>query len=309
MTAKALSSRGWSSRGEHGILSHNGLLGGGDVDLEDLNESDYDHQYDVFLSGASFGTYSLYKSASGAQALALQLSAPDQPVCAGDRPAQLPRPGCAAACLSSRRCSSPGFFAEFGWLDRRLPVVTTRPFAVDHVVWAQPFLLHLGFVPAPRPDSRLPGNALPPGRPIVAPGPGCRGLLGGVLFKCLTNGYDFIIPALSMPVIPVRLLCGAGPLAIANGSSVERTHLAREQSRPPCSSRWSFLRLQLQASRRRLSSAGCASILSTLSRRTYADPKLFPAYAESLRANPWSVLWTYIAEDNAMGYWGCDSWI
>jgi hypothetical protein len=63
------------------------------------------------------------------------------------------------------------------------------------------------------------------------------------------------------------------------------------------------LALQLQISEGSFV-GGLGSILSAFSRRTYADPVLFPAYAESLRANPWTVLWTYIAEDRAIGVLG-----
>ena len=79
---------------QHGILSQNGLLGWGDVDPSDLNQSDYDHQYESFCRTGAFGTYSLYKSASGCAGL--RSSAPCtqlSPFAAGNRPAQLPSPG------------------------------------------------------------------------------------------------------------------------------------------------------------------------------------------------------------------------
>jgi hypothetical protein len=120
---------------------------------------------------------------------------------------------------------------------------------------------------------------------------------GTILFKCLMNGYDFIIPALSMPAIPViyygirvgwsrpRFVRRLLVLGIAMTAAVVISIL--------------ILAVQLQASEGSLG-AGLASIFSTLSRRTYADPTLYPSYAESLRANPWSVLWTYISEDLAI---------
>ena len=61
--------------------------------------------------------------------------------------------------------------------------------------------------------------------------------------------------------------------------------------------------LQLQVSEGSFQ-GGLTSILSTFSRRTYANPELFPAYAESLRANPWAVMWTYVADDRAIGILG-----
>ena len=94
--------------------------------------------------------------------------------------------------------------------------------------------------------------------------------------------------------------CGtAGP----NASCSPIHSPCSEQLRPPLLVSVAVLALQLQVSEGGFR-GGLWSILSTLGRRTYASPDLFPAYAESLRANPWSVLWTYIAEDNAIGILG-----
>ena len=46
------------------------------------------------------------------------------------------------------------------------------------------------------------------------------------------------------------------------------------------------------------------TLLATLSRRTYGDPSQFPLYAESLKANPFSVLWTYLSQDTAIAVLG-----
>ncbi len=54
---------------QNGILAENGLLGWGDADPANLNQSDYTHQYDVYLAGGNFQSYSLYKSVSGFQAM------------------------------------------------------------------------------------------------------------------------------------------------------------------------------------------------------------------------------------------------
>ena len=124
---------------------------------------------------------------------------------------------------------------------------------------------------------------------------------GTVLFKCLMNGYDFIIPALSMPVMPVvyyglrsgwdrRIFSGgcrffSWPCSLAVAVSIL------------------ILAAKLQISEGSFM-GGIASIFSTFGRRTFADPSLYPLYAESLQANPWSVLWTYISEDTAIGVLG-----
>jgi hypothetical protein len=54
---------------QHGLFSNGALLGWGDADPLALNEVDYDHQYETYLNGGGFETYSLYESQAGWQAL------------------------------------------------------------------------------------------------------------------------------------------------------------------------------------------------------------------------------------------------
>ncbi|MDO8755332.1 MAG: hypothetical protein Q7J80_15650, partial [Anaerolineales bacterium] len=51
-----------------GLLADGALLGWGDAVTPDLNSSDYDHQFDVYLAGADFENFMVYKSQSGLQA-------------------------------------------------------------------------------------------------------------------------------------------------------------------------------------------------------------------------------------------------
>ena len=283
---------------QHGLLAQNALLGWGDVNPLDLNASDYTHQYDVFLSGRAFTTYSLYKSASGSQALLLGMLHQNSPF----SPAIDLRNFRALWALLLAAVLSlfvVWTFREFG-PSTALVVLVTTIFSqwitlfgrnLFYAIWASflPLGLMLCFQP----------------REARAREPAYRGLVilgfGSILFKCLMNGYDFIIPALSMPFIPFvyyavrhrwdggQFMRGLVILLIAVLTAVVVS--------------LSILAMQLQISEGSLA-GGFTSILNTFGRRTYADPDLFPAYAESLRASPWSVLWTYVSEDTAIGVLG-----
>jgi hypothetical protein len=279
---------------QHGLLAHNGLLGWGDVDPLDLNQSDYEHQYEVFLSGVGFHSYSLYKSASGAQAMILSAMQQISPF----TPAIDLRNfrGLVALLLAA---AISGYvvwtFHEFG-LVTALFVATTAVLSqwltlfgrnLFYFIWASflPLALMAWFLDARARQQKIPGIGLA----IVA--------FAGLLFKCLVNGYDFIIPALSMPVIPLvyyavrdswhgKVFARRSAWLVLGLSAAVAVSIL-------------ILALQLQTSEGSFM-GGLSSIFSTLSRRTYADPNLFPGYAESLRANPWPVLWTYLMEDTAI---------
>lgn len=283
---------------QHGLLSQNGLLGWGDVNPLDLNQSDYEHQYDVFLSSGTFNSYSLYKSASGAQGLLfsiLQQISPFTP--AMDlRNFRVLLALLLAAVISGYVLWT---FHEFGLVTALFVAATA---VVSHwitlfgrnlfyFIWASflPLVLITWYLAARARHQRAQGIGLA----AVA--------FSAILFKCLVNGYDFIIPALSMPVIPLAYYAfrdgwhskivarQSAALILGLGAAVAVSIL--------------ILAVQLQASEGSFI-GGVSSIFSTLSRRTYADADLFPAYAESLQASPWLVLWTYLAEDSAIGVLG-----
>ena len=127
-------------------------------------------------------------------------------------------------------------------------------------------------------------------------------VFGSMLFKCLSNGFDFIIPAISMPVVPFVYYAAAGQMA-REAPRFQKPGTACRPFQPQVLTSLAVLALQLQVSEGSFL-GGVSSILGTFGRRTFANPELFPGYAESLRANPWSVLWTYIAEDSAIGILG-----
>ncbi len=279
---------------QHGLLAENGLLGWGDANPANLNESDYSHQYDVYLSGQRFQSYSLYKSVSGFQGMlfsALDEISPFSP----------------AINLRNFRVLSSLLFAfmlsaflawllyEFGWGTFALGLLSTLISGwitlfgrnLFYSIWASflPLAL-LAWYLAWEQRRAMRSNYL-----LAAMG------FGSILLKCMMNGYDFIIPALSMPVIPLlyygfrerwdsRLFARRlGVLLLAAGAAVAVSVL--------------ILGAQLRVSEGSFA-GGLMSIVRTLSRRSYGDPSMFPGYEASLEASPWSVLWTYVADDTAI---------
>lgn len=279
---------------QSGLLSENGLLGWGDANPLDLNQSDYTHQYDVYLSGGRFQTYSLYKSVSGTQGLLFGVLDSFRPLA----PALNLRDFHVLVALflaGSLALFIAWVLIEFGWFAAVVVVVTTLVsqwitlFGRNLFYFIGASFLPLGAVALylswEEKRARVSNIAL------------ALLVFLTVFFKGMMNGYDFIIPALAMPLAPViyygirsgwsravfikRL--GVLALAIVVGVAASLVILAA----------------QLQVSEYSLA-GGFASIFSTLSRRSYGDPSQFPGYAESLRANPWSVLWTYVADDTAI---------
>ncbi len=276
------------------LFSENGLLGWGDANPADLNQSDYTHQYDVYLSGGRFQTYSLYKSVSGTQGLLFSALDSLRPL----SPALNLRDFHVLVALflaGSLSLFVAWVLIEFGWFAASTVVLTTQVsqwitlFGRNLFYFIGASFLPLGavalFLAWEKNRANLSNAAL------------ALLVFFTTFFKCMMNGYDFIIPALSMPVIPViyyglrsrwnrpaflkRL--GVVALAILVGVAASLVILAA----------------QLQVSEHSLA-GGFASIFSTLSRRSYGDPAQFPAYADSLRANPFSVLWIYVADDTAI---------
>lgn len=283
---------------DHGIFSHNGLLGRGDATLEDLSEPVYAHQYDVFLSGGVFQYYSLYKSASGGQAFFFSLLHGLSPLAAKSEL------GVFRALLALMMALTLALFIawlaeEFdvvtavfvGFLAALSPWLTLFAHNMFYFIWAS--FLPLGLM------AWLLARQSRMDRPWVF-GPAVLAS-AAILFKCVMNGYDFIIAALSMPVIPFfyyairdhwdgsRFVRQAGLLFAGIAAAVVLSIL--------------LLAWQLAASEGGFISA-LANILATLGRRTYfADPRLLPDYAAAVRATPWwDVLWTYAVQDSAVGW-------
>ena len=283
---------------QHGIFAQNGLLGWGDADPANLNESDYTHQYDVYLAGAGFHTYSLYKSVSGFQAMIF--SALDE-ISSFSPAVNLRNFRVLVSLLFALVLSAFLLWVlyEFGWLTFALALLTTLVSGwitvfgrnLFYSIWASflPLALLSWYLAWEQRKGQLSDLLL------AAAG------FAGILWKCMINGYDFIIPALAMPLVPLVYYGfreGWGPRLFGRrlGALILSVAAAVIVS-------LLILSAQLRVSEGSFA-GGLISIFRTLSRRSYGDPSMFPGYEASLEASPWSVLWTYIAKDTAISVLG-----
>jgi hypothetical protein len=124
-----------------------------------------------------------------------------------------------------------------------------------------------------------------------------------ILFKCLMNGYDFIIPALSMPLAPLAYYAVRDRWPLVR--FVQRAALLLVGMAAAIGLSIVILASQLQVSEGSLW-GGLSSIFDTLGRRTYfADGTILPDYVSAVASTPLSaVLWTYLSQDSAVALIG-----
>lgn len=283
---------------QNGIFSWNGLLGWGDANPLELKANDYQHQYDVYLAGQNFQDYSLYKSISGFQAMfwgALDRLSPFSP----------------AVNLRNFRALEALLFGltltlflswvlyEFGWLPAVMLLLTTLVSQwitlygrnLFYFLWAT--FLPLGLMAFHLAWEEGKGTTSDLRLALLA--------FAGLLFKCLMNGYDYIIPALAMPTVPLvyyALRSGwGGPKFLKRFLIVAAAMLLAV-----------LVSLFILAAQLGVSEGGfwggLASIFSTFGRRTYGQANLYPGNEAGLEADTWSVLWTYISKDTAINVLG-----
>jgi len=186
---------------QQGLFSYGGLLGWGDlVNPLDVHETDYDHQYDVYLNGEFFQSYWAKESHPGFQ---------------GDLFSLLDRISPFSPSINLRlfRMLTSGLFAiiltgiafwfylEFGWLSAVFVLgsslasqwVTLFGRNLFFVSWVFyfPLLVLLFWFKSEKRDHQFSGRQL------------FWLVFSLVLFKCLFNGYDFILPALGLVATPV----------------------------------------------------------------------------------------------------------
>jgi hypothetical protein len=188
---------------QSGLLAYGGLPGWGDVDplnYTEISDADYDHQYETYLNGATFQSYWAKKSNPGFQGIffsVLDRLSPFSP----------------ATNLRLFRILTSGLFAlvltgiifwflqEFGWLSAIFVLVSSLTSSWMTLFGRNLFFFSWAFyLPALVLLFRLreTGN----GKQLSG-----RDLFwlayGLIFFKCLFNGYDFILPTLAMAASPV----------------------------------------------------------------------------------------------------------
>ncbi len=283
---------------QNGIFSRGGLLGWGDANPLDLNEADYVHQYDAYLAGQVFQTYSVYKSQVGLQAIlfsTLDSASPFSPA----QNLRLFRMLTALLLATTLSLFTVWLFLEFGPVPALLVLMTTLISQwitlfgrnLFYFAWAfyLPMILMSFYLAWEGRGGKTSNGRLA----LVA--------FAGAALKCLFNGYDFIIPSLAMISVPLVYYAGRDGWRLKE--LARRFSLLAISSLAGVLLSLAILALQLQTISGSFGEA-VTYILNTLSRRTYGDPSRFPLYAESLKADPFSVLWTYLSQDTAIAVLG-----
>jgi hypothetical protein len=276
---------------QSGILSQGGLLGWGDVDPEDINEDDYQYQYDTYLQGGAFQTYLEKMSHPGFQGIFFSALDRLSPLSSSDN-------------LRLFRIITAGVFAlvitglifwfslEFGWLPALFvlaSILTSQ--------WMTLFGRNLFFVsglfyfPMLLLLFRLHGERIDD--PIL-PGTLFQLVFSTILVKCLFNGYDFILPTLGMAASPL--------IFYSIRDKWGRGHFTRRFLLVVLASLTAILASLLVLSIQVMVASGSFMqgvdyILETVNRRTLSnDPTLPSVYAEAKNASTWSILKIYLSE-------------
>jgi len=274
-----------------GLLSDGGLLVWGDINPTDVNESDYQHQYDTYLDGLTFRTHWVKESHPGFQGIFFSLLDRLSPFSPSNnlRFFRMFASGLFAAVLA-------GFILWFYWELGKLSAIFVF-LSILISQWMTLFGRNLFFVsglfylPALVLLFRLRGEKT--GKDISY-GSLFLFVFSLVLIKCLFNGYDFILPTLAMTATPIIFY---GILE----------HWDREKFLKR------FLTVVIAAIMAILASLvilsvqvafasgnfqeGINSILQTLNRRTVSNNQsLEPIYQRSSNASTWSILKIYLSE-------------
>lgn len=276
---------------QSGLLSNGGLLGWGDVNLADVNEDDYQNQYDAYLKGSSFQTYWTKKTHPGFQGIFFSILDRMSPASPSEnlRLFRILTSGLFAMILTGLII---WFYRELGWLSA---VFVFASILVSQ--WMTLFGRNLFFVSGLfylpmlvllfRLQNEKKGRQLSYKNLFWL-------VFSLILLKCLFNGYDFILPTLGMTASPIVFY-----------GILEKWDREKFTKR--------FLVVVLAACTAILASLvvlsvqvmfasgtfwdGVNQILETINRRTISnDPNLPSIYEEANKASIWSILKIYLSE-------------
>jgi len=180
---------------QDGLLADGGLLGWGDAATPDLNDSDYAHQYDVYLAGDDFHSYMVYESQSGLQATLFSVLDSVLPF---SNSIHLRAFRALTSSLTALVLSAlvVWFYVEFGWVTSLTVLLTMLASQwitlygrnLFYSIWSYflPMVYTLYWLHSESSGKRVREYAL------------YWAIFGLVLFKCLLSGYDFLLPPLGM---------------------------------------------------------------------------------------------------------------
>ena len=178
-----------------GLFSEGALLGWGDAASPDLNVSDYDHQYQVYLSGGKFSSYMTYESQSGMQAAFFSLLDRLSPFSSALN-LRLFRAFTSLMTALTLSALIVWFFLEFGWITAFTVLVSTLLSMwitfygrnLFYSIWDYflPMVVVLFLLRRESLGKTLKERNL---NWII---------VGLIFFKCVFSGYDFLLPPLGM---------------------------------------------------------------------------------------------------------------
>lgn len=276
---------------QNGLLSNGGLLGWGDVNPEDVNEDDYQNQYKVYLQGLSFKTYWQKESHPGFQGLffsILDRLSPFTPL-NNYRLFRMFTSGLFALTLTGL---IGWFYQETGWLSALfvlLSILTSQWMTV----FGRNLFFVCGFFYLPmlflllRLQKEKNGKVLSHTQLFWL-------VFAFTLLKCLFNGYDFILPTLSMVVIPL-LFYGISE-KWNRDTFIKRFSIVVIALLTAILVSFVILSLQVAHSIGSFQD-GINAIIKTINIRTIASDQSLPTFDENVaKASYWSILKIYLSE-------------
>lgn len=280
---------------QSGLFSHGALMGRGNVLVTEAVEERYTKQYDAYFEKSGFSTYNLYQSQSGGQAFlfgALDLLSPFTP----HENLRVFRVMAALLLALTLSVFLLWVLKEFGLLAAFL-VLTTTMVSPWLTFFGRNLFYLAGFLYIPLVASIIyheyktdeAGNSYMK-----------IGILTFVTveLKCLFNGFDFIVPTIAMPFIPLIYFAWR-----------DRSRLDRFIKKGMAISvgialaivaALSILAFQIASATGEFSGA-LTYLADTFERRSVGDPEKFPEYAASLDANVWDVVDIYLQGDQTLG--------
>jgi len=273
---------------QDGLLSNGGLLGWGDVDISDVHEEDYQNQYDIYLKGQSFQTYSIKKSHPGFQGIffsALDRLSPFSP----SNNLRLFRLFTAALFAGTMAGLIIWFYWELGWLSalfvfasivlsQWMTLFGRNLFFISGLFYLPMVILLFSL------QSEKTGDQLTNKRIFWL-------VFSFMLLKCLFNGYDFIIPTLGMAASPIIFY---GVLEKwSKDKFVKRFVTVAIAATAAIFASFVILSVQVMFASGSFGD-GVNYILETINRRTTSSDPQFSSYEEGNKASLWSVLKIYL---------------